>query len=140
MAKLKAHEADRYLAAPKHNLVLLFGPDTGLVSERASQLIAASDIDVEDPFSAVRLDADDVGMDPQRLADEAFTVPMFGGRRLVHIRGSTQRNLAKAVAPLADAEFDAMIVIESGDLKPTSGLRKTVEAGRSGRGHSLLRR
>ncbi|WP_349358626.1 DNA polymerase III subunit delta [Stappia sp.] len=134
MVALKAGEVDRFVANPPDNvpLVLVFGPDVGLVSERAQALVAAASGGVDDPFSLVKLDASDVVSDPARLIDEALTVPLFGGRRVVWVRDGAGKNLAPAVDPLF-GQLDpatALVVIEAGDLKKGTGLRKKVESDR----------
>ncbi len=130
MAKLRPGDVDAYLARPKKTapVILIFGPDSGLVRERAEKLIAALDVDTGDPFSSIRLDADAAAADPARLSDEANTVSMFGGERLVRVTGTTSRNLAAAVAPLLDAPpRECWVVVEAGDLRPDSALRRSVE-------------
>ena len=109
-------------------MLLVYGPDTGLVSERARAAAKRFGADPDDPFATIRLDADEAAADPQRIADEANTIAMFGSKRLVWVRGSTQRNLLRAVEPvLRTPPADALVLIEAGDLKPT-GLRKAVES------------
>ncbi|WP_428698648.1 DNA polymerase III subunit delta [Stappia sp.] len=135
MVALKAGEVDRFIAEPPAGvaLVLVFGPDTGLVSERARMLVDKASGGVDDPFSLVRLDAADVVSDPARLIDEASTVPLFGGRRVVWLRDGAGKNLSPAVDPLfgeVRAE-NALVVIEAGDLKKGVGLRKKFENDRS---------
>ena len=132
MAKLQAHKVDGYVARPPaHAVLLIYGPDTGLVSERAAQAAKSFGADPDDPFATIRLDADEAAADPQRIADEANTIAMFGGKRLVWVRGSTQRNLLRAVEPvLRTPPANALVLIEAGDLKPT-GLRKAVENAQS---------
>ncbi|MEP1207089.1 MAG: DNA polymerase III subunit delta [Rhizobiaceae bacterium] len=134
MAQVKNHEVDRYLKQPNpaHRLCLVYGPDAGLVSERAKVLAQSSGADLDDPFSTIVLDADDAASDPQRIADEAHTISMFGGNRLVHIKGSTQKNLVKALQPVLDQPpTDALIIIEAGDLKKSSPLRSRIEKAAS---------
>ena len=105
MAALKGTEADRAITKPDnaYRVILLYGPDTGLVSERAERLARATGVDVSDPFSTIRLDADTIAEDRSRLSDEAFTVGMFGGERLIRVSGQTRRNLAEAVKPVLEA-------------------------------------
>ena len=80
-------------------------------------LVAASVDDIEDPFELVRLDGDEVSGDPARLADEVFTIPLFGGRRAVRLRAGG-RNLVPALEPvLANPAATCRVVIEAGDLK-----------------------
>jgi len=55
MVAVKAHEADRALTRldPAWRRVLIYGPDAGLVMERAAKLASAS---VDDPDDAFQLD------------------------------------------------------------------------------------
>ena len=82
-------------------LILLYGPDAGLVRERADALIASAVDDPNDPFSLVRLDGDELSAEPSRLVDEAMTIPMFGGRRAIRVRAGS-RSFASGVDTLAD--------------------------------------
>src|SRR3984885_13801930 len=83
MVALRGKEIDSFLARPDPGrpIVLLYGPDAGLVRERAEALLASAVDDPNDPFSLVRLDGDELSAEPSRLVDEAMTVPLFGGRR-----------------------------------------------------------
>ena len=130
MASLKPRDIDSFLRKPDFSraVILLYGPDAGLVSERADVLAQKSGVDLNDPFSLIRMDADDAASDSARIADEAHTIGMFGGKRLIRISGNTRRDLAKAVKPVLDTPpEDAIILIEAGDLKKTAGLRKQIE-------------
>jgi DNA polymerase-3 subunit delta len=129
MTLLKSAEAERFVAKPDpaRPIVLLFGPDIGLVSERAEAIIRASIDDPSDPFALTRLEGDELAADPARLVDEARTVPLFGGRRAVWVRAGT-RSIVAAVEPLlADAAADCRVVIEAGDLKRNAPLRTLCE-------------
>src|SRR5439155_25317564 len=88
MVALKPAEADAYVARPDpaRPIILVFGPDAGLVSERVDALVRSAVEDVNDPFALVRLDGDELAADPARLIDEANTVPLFGGRRAVRVK------------------------------------------------------
>ncbi|GGE99272.1 DNA polymerase III subunit delta [Stappia taiwanensis] len=134
MVALKAGDVDRFLARPPADvpLILVYGPDVGLVSERASALVQAASGGTDDPFSLVKLDAGEVVSDPSRLIDEALTIPLFGGRRVVWVRDGAGKNLVPAVEPLLGQldPANALVVIEAGDLKKGVGLRKKVEADR----------
>ena len=132
MAQKKAHEVDAWLARRDlQKLILLFyGPDRGLVSERARKVAASTGLSSDDPFSVVRLDAVEIEQTPGRLIDEARTVPMFADRRLIWVRNaSAQKALAEDVKALGQQPpRDAIILIEAGDLKKGSALRAAVEA------------
>jgi len=127
---LKASEADRFVARPPEGgaVVLIFGPDTGLVSERATRLVKTASEGDSDPFNMVRINGADIAGDPSRLMDEALTVPLFGGRRIIWIKDAPGKNLVPAVTPLLkEAKWPSLIVIEAGDLKKGVGLRKLIE-------------
>jgi DNA polymerase-3 subunit delta len=133
MVALKTNEIEAFVARPDpaRSIVLVFGPDLGLVRERAEAIIRASVDDPRDPFAMVRLDGDDLAGDPSRLLDEAQTVPLFGGRRAIHLRVGT-KNIIPAVERVMDVAFsDCRIVIEAGDLKRTSPLRTMCERART---------
>lgn len=124
---------DAYLKRPDpaHPIILLYGPDTGLVSERANALIASALDDPTDPFALIHLEGDDLFAEPSRLADEALTIPLFGGRRAIRVRAGS-RSFVGSIEALASAPIkDCRIVIEAGDLKPESALRKTCERAKN---------
>jgi DNA polymerase-3 subunit delta len=126
-------EVESYLAKPNpaHAIILLFGTDVGLVRERADALIAAAVDDVNDPFSLVRLEGDDLASEPSRLVDEAMTVPLFGGRRAIRVRAGA-RNFASGVdVLLKEPPKDCRIVIEAGELRRDSPLRVMCEKAKS---------
>ncbi|MGV6874511.1 DNA polymerase III subunit delta [Pseudochelatococcus sp. B33] len=129
MVAVKAGDVERVLASPdpKAAVFLIYGPDTGLVSERARRLADGAVDDPADPFQMVRLDGDEVAADPLRLLDEANTIGLFGGRRAIRV-GATSRNLAPALTPLLAAPpQDAVVVVEAGDLQRSSPLRTLCE-------------
>ncbi len=133
MVALKSSEIDSFVARPDpaRAVVLVFGPDAGLVSERADAIIRASVEDTNDAFALVRLDGDALASDPARLIDEATTVPLFGGRRAIRVRAGG-RNLVPAVEPVLAAKLpDCRVVIEAGDLKRGAALRTLCERAKN---------
>src|SRR5437764_11095168 len=133
MVALRGKEIDAFLARPDPGrpIILLYGPDAGLVRERADALMASAVDDPNDPFSLVRIDGDDLSAAPSRLVDEAMTVPLFGGRRAIRVRAGS-RNFASGVDTLADSPIkDCRIVIEAGELRPESPLRKACERAKT---------
>src|SRR6478752_243103 len=133
MVALKSSEIESFVARPDpaRPVVLVFGPDAGLVSERADAIVKASVDDPDDPFALVKLDGDTLASDPARLVDEATTVPLFGGRRAIRVRAGG-RNFAAAVgAVLAAPLRDCRVVIEAGDLRRNAPLRDACERARN---------
>jgi len=133
MAQKKAFEVDRWLSRPEpaFRLVLIYGPDRGLVSERARAFAKKTGLPLDDPFAVVRLEANELDQQPGRLEDEARTVPMFAdNRRLIWVSNAgAQKNLAADVKRLADnPPPDAILLIEAGELKKNAALRTAVES------------
>jgi DNA polymerase III subunit delta len=134
MVALKTSEIESFLARPDPGraVVLVYGPDAGLVAERAQTIIQASVDDSRDPFALVRLEADDLSGNPTRLVDEAQTVPLFGGRRAIALRAGGRYNIVPAVETLLTLTLrDCRVVIEAGDLKRTAPLRTLCERARN---------
>lgn len=133
MAAITARNAESYVARPdpRHTVILVYGPDLGLVRERARALLKAGGADTSDPFSTVTLEGDQLASDPGRLADEARAIGLFGGKRVVHVRAGGRSFTEALEGILADPPQDALIVIEAGDLKKGAPLRKLVEAANS---------
>ncbi len=133
MAMIKAHEADRALGRPDPawRLFLFYGPDAGLISERAAALARNSVDDPQDAFQLIRMDGDDVASDPLKLVDEANTIGLFGGRRAIRV-SPTSRPLVAAVEPLlATPSQDAIVIVEAGDLQKSNPLRTACERAKS---------
>ncbi len=132
MSELKAHEFDSALSriARQFRIFLLYGPDRGLVWERAAALAEKSGVDLADAFSFVRLEASDLAKDPARLADEAHSIGLFGGDRLIWLRTQgTEKPVTEALSRLLAAPLSgSTLIIEAGDLKKGVGIRKQIEA------------
>jgi DNA polymerase III subunit delta len=129
MTAVKAGEVEGLLRRgpdPRIALLLVYGPDTGLVGERARRLAETAVDDPADPFQLVRLEGDAVASDPGRLVDEATTVALFGGRRAVWVRAGA-KNLVPAVEALLSGPSEARVVIEAGDLGKSAPLRAACE-------------
>jgi DNA polymerase-3 subunit delta len=129
--KPAAAQLRSFLRAPPSDIaaILLFGPDDGLVRERAD-LICKSILGdgPDDPFRLALLTGEILSQDPARLADEAASIGLFGGKRVIRVRDAAD-SLAKSLQYVLErATSDALIVIEAGDLGRASSLRKLAEA------------
>ncbi|MCH8488877.1 MAG: DNA polymerase III subunit delta [Oceanicaulis sp.] len=134
--KVQARDTDRLIAKPAADgkVFLIYGPDSGLVRERAKTLAGALVPDLDDPFCVTRLTEDDLKGDPAALADAMAALSLTGGDRLVRLRLSG--DMAAVAGFLAELESgaapaEARLVIEAGDLKKGSKLRKAAEDGRA---------
>lgn len=111
--------------------VLVFGRDEGLVRERAQMIGRQIAEDLSDPFQVVRLGPEAVKASPSVLLDEISAISMMGGRRLVRLEGAGPESADPVKLMLASEQGDGLLVITAGDLKPTSALRKAVEAAKN---------
>jgi DNA polymerase-3 subunit delta len=127
--EIKSHLADRFVARPPADLIaaLIYGPDQGMVRERAAVLARSVVPDLNDPFRVAELDEAVLDADPARLWDEAAALSMIGGRRVVRVRGAGN-SLAKPFERfLSDPKGDALIVVEAGELTKSAGLRRVFD-------------
>ncbi|MDP2731995.1 MAG: DNA polymerase III subunit delta [Hoeflea sp.] len=135
MAQLKSHEFPGFIRrqGTPYRIILVYGPDRGLVSERAAQIATKTGVDLKDDFAVLKLEAADLSGDPGRLADEFGAISLFGGDRLVWIKNAgNERGLLASLTALAEADpGSSHLLIEAGDLKKGSALRKLVENARS---------
>lgn len=135
MAQKKSHEVDGWLAKPtaEVSIVLIYGPDRGLVSERAERFAKSTGLPLDDPFTVTKLDAGTLEKDPGRLLDEAHAIAMFASRRLLWVRGAgADKRLAEDVKALAERPAaDTIVIIEAGDLKKGANLRSIAENAKS---------
>lgn len=128
--KLPAARVDGFVARPDPEcaVILLYGPDTGLVGERARRLGLGVVEDLTDPFRVTELDAERLRQEPQLLVEEAQALCLMGGRRLVRVRPAADAATAAVKLLLEAGEPAALVVLEAGDLPGNSSLRRAVEA------------
>lgn len=130
MVALRTGDIEAFLAKPdpKRPIVLVYGPDAGLVRERTDALVRGAAAADADAFSTISVEGDVLAADPGRLADEARTIGLFGGKRVVHVRAGG-RNIAEGLKSLlADPPPSTLVVIEAGDLRKNAPLRSLCEA------------
>lgn len=129
MVAIKAGDVEGVLRRPNPGIgvFLFYGPDVGLINERARALAERAVDDPSDPFQLIRIDGDDIAADPARLADEAGTMGLFGGKRALWIK-ATSRNIAPGVDIVLKGPLqETVIVIEGGDLARSAPLRTLCE-------------
>ncbi|WP_374369616.1 DNA polymerase III subunit delta [Dongia sp.] len=129
--KLERQSLDRFLKSPAENVaaVLIYGPDEGMVHERANLMTRAILGEADDPFRLVELSGDDLKADGARLSDEARAIAMMGGRRVIRVSRVTDA-LEPVFAALLEEHRDsalALVVVEAGDVGSRSSLKKLFE-------------
>ena len=90
-------------------LLLLAGPDES-ASRELAQLAARTLADPADPMAITDIAADELKSDPGKLADEAASVSMFGGARLIRVAGAGESAQEAVRLLLALLGRDAEIV------------------------------
>ena len=128
MVALKSSGVARFLKSPDPacRAVLVYGPDAGLVSERASALAEMFAREAPGRTEVVRLDDRDLADDPARIEVELRTQPMFAERSVVRVTAGARLDAASLKATLAQPS-DNFLIVEAGNLRPDSGLRKVFE-------------
>lgn len=131
--KLQFRQIEAFVKAPDKNarVILVYGPDNGLVRERAAVIGKTIVEDLNDPFNVAVLSADGLAEDPARLCDEAGAISMMGGDRLIRIEGGGDKTTAILKSYLENASDTALVVVQAGDLGPQSSLRKLCEAAKN---------
>lgn len=122
---------------PELRSLLVYGSNRGLVRDIAQQTAALYCDDMDDPFQTAVFDESSLADDPVRFAEEAITPSLLGSRRFVWLRfcpeglAKTIMETVNSVATQSDPA--SFILIECGELRPTSVFRKAFEA----KGHAL---
>lgn len=128
MVAHKASAVPRFLKSPDPDCraVLVYGPDAGLVSERAAALTGTLARRQGPDVEVIRLDDRDFAEDPARLDVELRTQAMFASAKVVRVTAGSRLDVPSLKALLAEPSDNALIV-EAGNLRPDSGLRKLFE-------------
>jgi len=108
--------------------VLFYGPDAGLVRERADRLTATVAGDAADPFRISELTPERLREQPSLLSDEAAALSFGGGRRVVRLRNAGESQSAAIESFLASPAGGGLVIVEADELGPRSSLRQLFEA------------
>jgi DNA polymerase-3 subunit delta len=120
--KIDTGRIDAYLKSPAHPLVLIFGPDSGLVAERGLTLARSIEGAVHDPFRFAELHNPDAAT----FLSEATAASLTGGKRVVRVRDAAE-SLLKPIESLLKSPPDSLIILEAGELTAKSKLRAALE-------------
>lgn len=112
---------------PKARVILVYGPDDGLVKERSLAMGATAVADLNDPFNVSVLSAETLSDDPARLSDEANAMSLMGGARLIRIEGASDKLTTLFKEYLQDPSRENLVILEAGELSPRSSLRMLFE-------------
>jgi DNA polymerase-3 subunit delta len=129
MAVIRPGDLPRFLKSGWREtpLILIHGPDEGGIRARAGQIAQAVLGPEPDPMNRVELDADTLAADPARLLDEANSISMFGGRRLILVPGAARLAKSAWQPLLAVPPLDSTVILVADELAKTSPLRVAFE-------------
>ena len=126
--KLAAQRVAAFLRDPGNcRVVLLYGEDHGMIRDRAAGLVRLVAGSLDDPFLVAELGRETMG----QLADEAASLPLTGGRRVVRLREATDA-ATDQVAAILKGPAPALVILEAAGLATRSKLRSLVEAAPDG--------
>lgn len=108
-------------------VVLLYGEDHGMIRDYAASLVRRIAGSLDDPFLVAELTREETG----RLADEAASLALTGGRRVVRLRETTDAALDQ-VSTILKGAAPALVVLEAPGLATRSRLRSLIEAAPDG--------
>jgi len=129
MTTIRNDGADSFVRRPPSDMrfFLVHGNDEGLIHERAKSLVGAVLAGDLDPLRLTRMEGDALAREPGRLADEAYSVSMFGGHRALWIDAGS-RDLASQLEPLFERPpQDCTLILEAGSLRKGAALRTMFE-------------
>ncbi len=127
--KLTWKQIEPFVKAPdlSARVILIYGPDNGLMKERAKIIGKTIVADLNDPFNAVTLDTSSMLDDPTKLPDEAASMSMMGGARLIRIEDASDKITAQLKEYLKTPSRQNLVIVEAGELGPKSTLRQLCE-------------
>ena len=131
--KLTWKQIDGFVKSPdkKARAILVYGPDDGLMRERAKTMALTVVPDLNDPFNVTVLTEQILLDDPARLSDEACAMSMMGGARLVKIESASDKISPLLREYLENPSPDNLVIVEAGELGPRSPLRALFEKSNS---------
>lgn len=131
--KLSYKQIEPFVRAPdpKARVILIYGPDQGLMKERSSAIAKTAIADINDPFNVVTLTTEKILADPSLFFDEALAQSLMGGDRLIFIRDAGDSLTPYMKEYLDNPSQETLVLLESGDLGPKSALRKLCESAKN---------
>ncbi len=133
MTALKTTEIPNFLkaSAAKTDAFLIHGADAGQVSELAKSIASRLSEVTTPPGEIIRLSEQDLGQAPCRLASEARSLPMFGGRPVVLVKQGPQLTPALIEDLLDGPSLAAYVIVEAGNLKKDAKIRQIFEKAKN---------
>lgn len=128
MVAIKSHLADNYIKDPQKGTLayLIYGTDEGRISENAALLAKNWSAKYGDGGEIIQINDRSLADNPDLIAIEIRSVPMFGGRSVIRLALSN-RIKPDLIKDLIELKPQNLIILEAGNLKPGSAMRKLFE-------------
>jgi DNA polymerase-3 subunit delta len=132
MVALKTNELQSYLkvGAARTDAWLIHGTDSGQVAELAKTVAGRLAETSTPPGEILRLTEQDLSATPGRLASEARSLAMFGGKTVILVKQAPQLTPA-LIEELLSEPLAAFIVVEAGNLKRDAKIRQIFEKAKN---------
>jgi DNA polymerase-3 subunit delta len=134
--KIPPQTSEQFLECPPSNIkaVLFYGPDTGLIAERALKLTKAVIGERLDAFRLDEIDYDKIKANSTVLAEKIGALSFSGGRRVIRIKtcaASLPMDIQAIIKQYEESAYnDCLIIVTADDLPPASSTRKFFEGGK----------
>ncbi len=131
--KIQFRQLEGFIKSPDKasRVILVYGPDSGLASERCDIIGKTIVEDLNDPFNVAALSLSTLIDDPARLMDEANAMSMMGGQRLIKINDGGDKLTVLLKSYLENPSESSLVLIKAGELSPRSSLRKLCEGAKN---------
>ena len=131
--KLTFRQIEPFVAKPDPaaRVILIYGPDAGLVKERAALIGKTVVADLNDPFNVAVLNPDQIIEDPARLSDEANAISMMGGDRLIRVEDASDKIVTFIKTYLEAPSKHTLVLLIAAELGKNSKLRDLCERSKA---------
>ncbi len=109
----------------------MHGTDVGQVAELAKTIATHLCAVSSPPGEILRLSDQDLSQTPGRLAMEARSLPMFGGRPVIMVRHAPQLTPAMFEDLLGGSPLAGFVIVEAGNLKRDAKIRQLFEKAKN---------
>lgn len=113
-----------FIKKPSNNigLVLIYGPNSGLVNEYYEKAFDAVSQDNDDPFNIVTLTPNSFKENPSVLIDEVSSFSLLGGNKSIFIKDIDNSVKLKIKDYVKKPMESSLIIVNGGDLKNSDSL------------------
>jgi DNA polymerase-3 subunit delta len=128
--KLAPRDINGFLNRPDANaaVIVIYGPEAGLVQERGAQLQTKLLAQPEDPLAVCHFEGRSLADDPATFLDEANAVSLLGPPRRVLRVSDAEDGCTPALKDFtANPNPDVTVIVLAGNLTPRSSLRAWAE-------------